>query len=82
MKWSYFLSKKSETSKKVRGLIKHLEIRETVAVKVVWCNNAGENKSLQKDCIKDGLGVHFQYTDPYTPQHNRGIERSFAMSYR
>ena len=81
MKWSYFLNKKSETSGKVRGLIKHLKIAEDVTVKTIRCDNAGENKSLQNDCIKEGLGINFQFTAPYTPQHNGSIERSFATSY-
>ena len=31
--------------------------------------------------MRDGLGVIFQFTAPYTPQQNGTIELSFAMSY-
>ena len=51
-------------------------------VKIISCNNAGENKSLQQDSFKKGLGLTFQFSPPYTPQHNGSIKQSFATSYR
>ena len=82
MKWSYFISKKYDTSGKVIGLIWHLKATKNVTVKIIRCDNAGENKSLQKDSIKKGIGLTFQFPAPYTPQHSGSIEQSFATSYR
>ena len=81
MKWSYFLQEKSETSAHVINLVKHLKAANNVKVKIIWCNNARENISLQKECKQDGLGIMFQFTAPYTPQHNRSVKRSFATLY-
>ena len=36
---------------------------------------------IQKYLLAKGLGITFQFTAPYTPQHNRNIERSFATLY-
>ena len=44
MKWSYFLQEKSETN--------------NFKVKIIWCDNAGESISLQKECKQDrGTGA-------------------------
>ena len=32
-------------------------------VKYVRCDNAGENKSLEKDAKRDGLGIQFEYAN-------------------
>ena len=81
MEWSYFLQEKSETSERVIDLVKHLKASNNVKVNIIRCNNAGENISLQKECKQEGLGITFQFTALYTPQHNRSVERSFATSY-
>ena len=65
----------------VRCLIKHLKATNQTAVEIVHCNNAGENKQLQTDCLNDGLGIVFEYTDPGTPQQNGRGERKFATLY-
>ena len=70
MKWSCFISKKSNTSGKVIGLIQHLKATKNVTVKIIRCNKAGENKSLQRDSIKKDLGLTSQFSAPYTHQHN------------
>ena len=31
--------------------------------------------------MRDGLGINFQFTAPYTPHQKSKIERSFATSY-
>ena len=38
-------------------------------------DNSGENKSLQKECDKQNLGVIFEFTAPGTPQQNSVVER-------
>ena len=82
IKLSYFICKISETSSKVIGLIWHLKATKNMTVKIIRCKNAGGNKSLQQDSIEKGLGLTFQCSAPYTPQHNGSIERSFVTSYR
>ena len=51
-------------------------------VRFIQCDNAGENKTLEAKCKKEGLGIKFEYTARNTPQHNGKIERSFATLYR
>ena len=50
-------------------------------VKYLRCNNAGENKLLQKTCNgKDWkLDIEFEYTTRNTPQQNHLVELGFAV---
>ena len=79
--WSYFLKKKSETAGVVVALIKDLKAKENITVKFCRCDNAGENKTAEALCKKEGLGVTFEFTAPNTPQHNAQVERKFATLY-
>ena len=81
MKWSYFSQEKSRTSEKIISLVKHLKVANNVKIKIIRCNNARENVFLQKEFIREVLGITFQFTALYTPQHNRRVERSFATLY-
>jgi hypothetical protein len=54
-----------------RYKIKHI-------VKVICCDDAGENKVLEQLCIQEQLGIHLEYTGPGTPQYNGVVERKFA----
>ncbi len=49
-------------------------------VKFIRCDNAGENKSLQKRAngVDWKLNIHFEYTPRDTPQHNHLAELGFA----
>ena len=38
-------------------------------------DNSGENRSLQKECDKQNLGIIFEFTAPGTPQQNIVVER-------
>ena len=42
---------------------------------MVRLDNSGENRSLQKECDKQNLGVIFEFTAPGTPQQNSVVER-------
>ena len=42
---------------------------------LVRLDNSGENRSLQKECDKQNLGVVFESTAPGIPQHNSVVER-------
>ena len=38
-------------------------------------DSSGENRSLQKECDKQNLGIKFEFTAPGTPQQNTAVER-------
>ena len=79
--FSFFLKAKSEVSATIRGFLKDLQAKNGIAVKTIRCDNAGENKKLEKDSKADGLGLNFEYTAPGTPQQNGRVERKFAALY-
>jgi hypothetical protein len=85
MCWSIFVSAKLKMPDQVVLLIKKLrsDQRYTIKhiVKVIRCDDAGENKVLELRCIQAQLGIHFEYTGPGTPQYNGRVERKFATLY-
>jgi hypothetical protein len=52
-----------------------------IKVKYIWCDDAGENKKLEKLCIGKLLGITFEYTGPGSPQYNGRVERKYATLY-
>ena len=46
-----------------------------IEIKRIRLDNSGENRSLQKDCDKQNLGVIFEFTAPGTTQQNSVVER-------
>ena len=46
-----------------------------IEIKRIWLDNSGENRSLQKACEKQNLGVILEFTEPGTPQQNSVVER-------
>ena len=44
----------------------------------IRCDNAGENKVLERESDKNELGIIFEYTAPGTPQQNGVVERAFV----
>ena len=46
-----------------------------IEIKRIRLDNSGENRSLQKECDKQNLGVSFEFTAPGTPQQNSVVER-------
>jgi hypothetical protein len=56
--WGYFLNKKCSLKEKVTSLI--LELRDkNIKVKILRCDNAGENKVLEDEYKSKGLGIVF-----------------------
>ena len=55
----------------IRGLSKKYKIE----IKRIRLDNSGENRSLQKECDKENLGIIFEFTAPGTPQQNSVAER-------
>jgi transposase InsO family protein len=79
--FSFFLSAKSQLSQTVRDFIKDIKMKHGIETKIIRCDNGGENKGLEKDAKKEGLGLTFEYTAPRTPQQNGRVERKFASLY-
>ena len=55
--------------------IKGLSKKHRIEIKRIRLDNSGENRSLQKECNKENLGVMFEFTAPGTPQQNSVAER-------
>ena len=72
---SFFLSKKSDQIKLIPMWIKGLSKKYGIEIKRIRLDNSGENKSLQKECNKETLGVIFEFTAPWTSQQNSVAER-------
>ena len=82
--WSRFIKKKSDLKTEMVKIlddieticaIKQLEIQ---TVSFLRCDNAGENKSLQKELTNSKPKITFEFTSPRTPQQNGVVERAFA----
>ena len=77
-KKSFFLKKKSEQVEPIIDWIKALKARHEIQVKIIICDNVGENKVLEREFDKNELGIIFEYTAPGTPQQNGVVERAFV----
>ena len=77
-KKSIFLKKKNEQVEPIIDWIKALKARHKIQVKIIRCDNAGENKVLERESDKNELGIIFEYTAPGTPQQNGVVERAFV----
>ena len=75
---SFFLKKKNEQVEPIIDWIKALKARHKIQVKIIRCDNAGENKVLERESAKIDLGIIFEYTAPGTPQQNGVVERAFV----
>ena len=72
---SFFLNKKSDQIKILPMWIKGMAKKHRIEIKRIRLDNSGENKSLQKECDKQNLGIIFEFTAPGTPQQNSIAER-------
>ena len=77
-KKSFFLKKKNEKVKPIIDWIKALKARHEIQVKIIRCDNAGENKVLETESDENDLGIIFEYTAPGTPQQNGVVEKVFV----
>ena len=75
-KKSFFLKKKNEQVEPIIDWIKALKARHKIQLKIIRCDNAGENKVLERESEKNELGIIFEYTAPGTPQQNGVVERA------
>ena len=58
-KKSFFLKKKNEQVEPIIDWIKALKARHKIQVKIIRCDNARENKVLERESDKKGLGIIF-----------------------
>ena len=72
---SFFLKKKSDQIKILTLWIKGIANKHRIEIKRIRLDNSGENKSLQKECDKQNLGIIFEFTAPGTPQQNSVAEK-------
>ena len=76
---SFFLSRKSDQVNLIPMWIKGLSRKHGIEIMGIRLDNRGENRSLQKECDKEKLGVIFEVTVPGTPQQNSVVERRIPM---
>ena len=50
-------------------------------VKIIRCDNAGENKMIEDNFMKNFKEIKFEFTSPGTPKQNHMVERGFATLY-
>ena len=43
-------------------------------VKIICCDNAGENKTLEENFMKNSEEIKFEFTSPGNPQQNGVVE--------
>ena len=72
---SFFLKTKSYQIKMIPIWLQELKAKYGIDIKYIRLDNSGENKSLQKECDKQNLGIIFEFTAPGTPQQNSVVER-------
>ena len=72
------MKKKNDQVEPIIDWIKALKARHKILVKIIRCDNAGENKVLERESDKNELGIIFEYTAPRTPQQNGVVERAFV----
>ena len=72
---SFSLKRKSDQIEMIPIWIKELKAKYGIDIKYIRLDDSGENKSLQKECDKQNLGIIFEFTAPGTPQQNSVVER-------
>ena len=77
----FFLKRKSDQTIVIPIWIKGLNNKYGIDVKRIRLDNSGENRSLQKECDKQNLGIFFEFTAPGTLQQNSVAERNYQPSW-
>ena len=76
---SFFLTRKSDQIAMIPKWIKALINKYGIEMKRIRLDNSGENRSLQRECNKQNLGVIFEFTAPGTLQQNSVVERKIPI---
>ena len=74
--WGNMLKRKKDQVPTMVNFLRRMKARGT-PIKYIRCDNAGENKELQKKCLQtqDLCGIQFEFTSRDSPQFNGKIER-------
>ena len=78
--FSFFMSHKDMLKTKLVPFIRSLKA-DGIDVKIIRCDNAGENVDFQRACEREGFDLAFEYTATATPQQNGRCERKFQTLY-
>ena len=81
-KKTFFQKRKNEQVEPIIDWIKALKARHKIEVMIIRCDNAGENKVLERVPDKKELGIIFEYSAPGTPHQNGVVERAFVTVMR
>lgn len=81
MCWSYFFKKKSDLPDKMITHVKILKIKYDVQVQKIHMDNAGENIAFERECLRKGMSIDFEYTTPGTPHYNGQVKRKLVTLY-
>ena len=76
-----FLREKSKLARQGSMLTGKINDQQGNKLKLIRCDNTGENRNLEEICYKLGLGTKFEYTIVVTLQQNGRIERKFITLY-
>ena len=79
--FSFLIKTKDLLQVRVIPWIKQLEAEFGIHVKIIRCDNAGENLAFQRASQQEGMGLKFEYTAPGTPEQNGRAERKFQTLY-
>ena len=74
---SFFLKRKSDQIEMIPIWIKELKAKYGIDIKYIRLDNSGENKSLQKECDKQNLGIIFEFTAPGTPSKTQLLKEKY-----
>ena len=74
---SFFLKRKSDQIELFPIWIKELKAKYGIDIKYIRLDNSGENRSLQKECNKQNLGILFEFTAPGTPQQIQLLKEKY-----
>ena len=76
-----YMKRKSDLRTEGIKLLNTIANNFQIKIKRIRCDNAGENKSFEKEIIEKKLKIIFEYTASNTPQQNGRVERKFATIY-
>ena len=81
-KMSFFFKRKNEPAEHIIDWIRAFNARHNIELKIIRCDNAGENKVLERESDKKELGIIFEFTAPGTPRQNGVVVRVFVTFMR
>jgi transposase InsO family protein len=73
--WVFFLEDKSETQGTLKRFLRRAQNEFELEVKKIRSDNGSEFKNLQVEEFLEEEGIKHEFSAPYTPQHNRVVER-------